>query len=333
MMHFGHANAMRQGRMLGYELAGGPPTDNERERFSRCELYVGVHTDEEVELFKGCRPCMTAEERYVAVRAVKWVSHVVEDAPYVTDLADVERYDIDFVVHGDDLSVDRDGNDSYAAVKKAGKMKLVKRTEGVSTTDIITRMLLATQLLREAESVSVATIPRPPSEISGFVMTSRKLALFSSGRQPTSTDTVVYVDGGFDLFHLGHVQLLRKARELGTFVVVGVHSDAAVAACKGVGFPIMNVFERSLSVLACRYVDEVVMGVGSVVSKEVLDSMKVSVVVRGEFSVGVPEGAYAVPDERGIVTVVDSGTKLMTSDVRSCACDGCVAVTVVCCYG
>jgi glycerol-3-phosphate cytidylyltransferase-like family protein len=35
-----------------------------------------------------------------------------------------------------------------------------------------------------------------------------------------SDDTVVYIDGAFDLFHVGHVETLEKARKLGTFLYV-----------------------------------------------------------------------------------------------------------------
>ena len=34
--------------------------------------------------------------------------------------------------------------------------------------------------------------------------------------------------GAFDLFHAGHIEFLRKARELGSFLLVGVHRDDVV---------------------------------------------------------------------------------------------------------
>jgi cytidyltransferase-like protein len=59
-----------------------------------------------------------------------------------------------------------------------------------------------------------------------------------------------------DLFHAGHVALLRAARELGDHVVVGVLSDETVASYKR--RPIMTLAERVAVVEACRYVDEVI---------------------------------------------------------------------------
>lgn len=68
---------------------------------------------------------MNEQERYMAVRACKWVDEVVEGAPYTTELSYLEKYNCDFVIHGDDLVVNADGVDCYEAVKKAGKFRTV----------------------------------------------------------------------------------------------------------------------------------------------------------------------------------------------------------------
>jgi ethanolamine-phosphate cytidylyltransferase len=63
---------------------------------------------------------------------------------------------------------------------------------------------------------------------------------------------VIYVDGGFDLFHVGHVEFLRKAKEMGTFLIVGIHDDMTVNSIKGSNYPIMTLNERALEVMSCR---------------------------------------------------------------------------------
>lgn len=48
-------------------------------------------------------------------------------------------------MHGDDITSDSDGNDCYRFVKEAGRFKVVKRSPGISTTDLVGRMLLCTR--------------------------------------------------------------------------------------------------------------------------------------------------------------------------------------------
>lgn len=90
MVHFGHANACRQSKLLG------------------DYLIVGVHSDEEITKHKG-PPVMNEQERYKMVRGIKWVDEVIENAPYVTTLETLDNYNCDFCVHGDDITLTSDG--------------------------------------------------------------------------------------------------------------------------------------------------------------------------------------------------------------------------------
>ena len=55
------------------------------------------------------------------------------------------KHRIDYVVHGDDPCLLPDGTDAYAYAKKLRRFKMIKRTEGVSSTDIVGRMLMCTR--------------------------------------------------------------------------------------------------------------------------------------------------------------------------------------------
>jgi ethanolamine-phosphate cytidylyltransferase len=44
---------------------------------------------------------------------------------------------------------------------------------------------------------------------------------------------VIWVDGCFDMMHFGHANALRQARELGDYLIVGVHSDKEIERVKG----------------------------------------------------------------------------------------------------
>jgi ethanolamine-phosphate cytidylyltransferase len=180
-----------------------------------------------------------------SIRACKWVDEVVENVPYVlneTYLSDVVfgQHKVDYVVHGDDPCLDADGNDVFATSKAAGKYREIKRTEGVSTTDLVGRMLLMSKEHHSrgtSPALSPASSPNPKAKHSqfrqrlgrvagfaGFLPTSRRIAEFSApNRRPGPNDRIVYVDGAFDLLLPCHIRFLEKAKELGDFLIVGVH--------------------------------------------------------------------------------------------------------------
>lgn len=80
-----------------------------------------------------------------AVDACRWVTKSVPYAPYVTSLPWISHYGCKYVVHGDDITSDSNGEDCYRFVKAAGRFKVVKRTPSISTTDLVGRMLLCTR--------------------------------------------------------------------------------------------------------------------------------------------------------------------------------------------
>eukprot|EP01118_Nematostelium_gracile_P000502 TRINITY_DN1056_c0_g1_i1.p1 TRINITY_DN1056_c0_g1~~TRINITY_DN1056_c0_g1_i1.p1 ORF type:complete len:418 (+),score=104.59 TRINITY_DN1056_c0_g1_i1:54-1307(+) len=321
MMHFGHANMLRQARAVG------------------DYLVVGVNSDETVRLQKGTTPVMTEDERYLAVAACKWVDLVVPGTPYVMDsdyIAYVtETYKIDLFVHGDDPCFDAQGNDCYAQVKAEGRFRTVKRTEGVSSTELVGRMLLMTKdhhkggykkLSSAANSEderehlpsveSFGTTPKFKTRVHHFLPTTRRINQFSKGKAPLPTDKIVYVDGTWDLFHPGHIEFMRKAKELGDFLLVGICDDETVNKHKGSNWPIMDLHERTLCVLSCRYVDEVIIGAPWEVSKDLITTMNVQVVVHGtQTSSKSIRDPYHVAKELGLYQEIDSPSILHTEEI------------------
>ena len=79
------------------------------------------------------------------MEACRWATSCVPHAPYVTSLPWVSHYGCYYVVHGDDVTSDSSGDDCYRFVKAAGRFRVVRRTPGISTTDLVGRMLLCTK--------------------------------------------------------------------------------------------------------------------------------------------------------------------------------------------
>jgi cytidyltransferase-like protein len=126
--------------------------------------------------------------------------------------------------------------------------------------------------------------------------------------------TRVYADMVADLFHAGHVEFLRRARELGDELVVGVHSDEEATAYKR--RPFMTMEERIRVVESCRWVDQVVPAAPTTVSAEWIDRYSIDLVVHGDdFDTNALRKYYAVPIERGIFRTVPYTSGISTSEI------------------
>ncbi|KAK0636344.1 hypothetical protein B0T17DRAFT_503807 [Bombardia bombarda] len=352
--HHGHAGAVVQARQLG------------------DELYVGVHSDEEILENKG-PTVMTLRERLLATDACRWVTKSIPNAPYVTQLDWISHFGCKYVVHGDDITSDSSGEDCYRFVKAADRFKVVKRTPSISTTDLVGRMLLCTKghFIKSLEKMLAGTEghgTEAERKATGASMLGR-IRLYATdetaknpgadvwfwsvgNKEPAARDTpdarksftellrgkgpklgqrVVYVDGGFDLFSSGHIEFLRmvtqaeedlakkdgwysqqaiderkgKGADYGpVFVVAGVHDDEVINREKGVNYPIMNIFERGLCVLQCRYINAVVFGAPFTPTKTYLTSLPwgtPDAVYHGPTSfMPLTDDVYTAPKEMGI---------------------------------
>lgn len=90
----------------------------------------------------------------------------------------------------------------------------------------------------------------------------------------------VLVMGTFDLFHPGHVNLLREACKLGS-VTVALNTSDFSKEYKG-RYPVMTLDERMDVVAACRYVDEVVVNEGGYDAKPTINEVKPTWIVHGD---------------------------------------------------
>lgn len=252
-MHHGHCGALLQARR-----AASNPTQS--------QLLVGIHTDEQITINKG-PPVMHTLERYAHARALRWCTQVIENAPYVTQPEWLDKYGCVYVVHGDDITTDANGEDCYQEMKDLNRFKMVKRTYGVSTTDIIQRILTGEN---NHESYKINGLYYPTiKELSFYshgingidnycnVWEKSFKNYLVKGLEINDFNSCVLVMGVFDLFHIGHIEQLHNIHD--KYPDCKIIISLMEPQDRNKEFCIMTLKERALSILSCKYVDGLIL--------------------------------------------------------------------------
>lgn len=113
--------------------------------------------------------------RLALVKGLKWVDEVIPNAPYaITEKfmsSLFNEHKIDYIIHGDDPCLLPDGSDAYALAKRAGRYKQIKRTEGVSSTDIVGNSVIIFRLPPLFFSLIMGVmLCEPPLMVKGVVV-------------------------------------------------------------------------------------------------------------------------------------------------------------------
>lgn len=91
---------------------------------------------------------------------------------------------------------------------------------------------------------------------------------------------IVFTNGCFDIIHPGHIDLLNRARALGTKLIIGINSDESVRKIKGAGRPFLSENERKVILENLKSVDEVIVFNESTPEK-LIRQIKPDVLVKG----------------------------------------------------
>lgn len=91
---------------------------------------------------------------------------------------------------------------------------------------------------------------------------------------------VVFTNGCFDILHAGHIAYLKRARELGDALVVGLNSDSSVRAIKGKDRPINKEADRALVLSALYFVDYVTI-FADPTPERLIKALKPDILVKG----------------------------------------------------
>ena len=70
---------------------------------------------------------------------------------------------------------------------------------------------------------------------------------------------IVFTNGCFDIIHLGHIDYLSKAKDLGDILLIGLNTDDSVKRLKGKNRPIKNQQERAVLLASLQFVDGVIL--------------------------------------------------------------------------
>lgn len=89
----------------------------------------------------------------------------------------------------------------------------------------------------------------------------------------------VYVIGVFDLFHRGHIELLKNSKALGEKLIVAVNSDQFVSVYKRP--PVFLESDRLEIVKGCKYVDEAFL-VDDYDNKPILERYNIDAIIHGD---------------------------------------------------
>lgn len=116
-------------------------------------------------------------------------------------------------------------------------------------------------------------------------------------------EIVVFTNGCFDILHPGHLDLLRRAKELGTKLIVGINSDNSVRAIKGFSHPLMSENDRAEMLRGLRFVDEVRV-FDAPTPQKLIEEINPDVLVKG--------GDWKIDEIIGADFVIKNGGKVLS---------------------
>lgn len=117
----------------------------------------------------------------------------------------------------------------------------------------------------------------------------------------SASDTIVFTNGCFDLLHLGHLQYLSEAADLGQKLIIGLNNDQSVQRLKGEKRPIKNQNERAMQLASLSFVDAVVIFEEETPEKLIKFLLPDILVKGGDYTIDTIVGAEAILSAGGSV--------------------------------
>lgn len=118
-----------------------------------------------------------------------------------------------------------------------------------------------------------------------------------------SGDKIVFTNGCFDLLHLGHIDYLAKASDLGNRLIIGLNTDSSVQRIKGPSRPVKDEKSRAHILAAMQFVDAVIL-FDEETPINLISCVKPDVLVKG--------GDYTIEGIVGHEIVLENGGEVRT---------------------
>ncbi len=116
---------------------------------------------------------------------------------------------------------------------------------------------------------------------------------------------IVFTNGCFDILHLGHIDYLSKAADLGNKLIIGLNSDASTQRLKGTNRPIIDEKSRAALLAALFFVDAVIL-FNEDTPLSLISSLKPDVLVKGaDYDLKNIVGAEVVLQTGGAVKTIE----------------------------
>lgn len=126
---------------------------------------------------------------------------------------------------------------------------------------------------------------------------------------------VVFTNGCFDILHLGHVDYLEKARNLGGRLIVGLNTDNSVQRLKGPTRPVVDQNARARVIASLSFVDAVIF-FDEDTPFDLISYIKPDILVKGDdYTIDKIVGADIVTENGGEVKTVSLVQGYSTSDI------------------
>jgi ethanolamine-phosphate cytidylyltransferase len=289
--HVGHINLLEQAKQLG------------------DTLVVGVPDDETIKSNRSYPPLVSAELRAGLLEGCRIVDEVLIGAPWVTTMDWMQQHSLDLCVVSDSDAVDAD---RAAEVRAAGRLLVLPAFPGISSLEIIDRVRSrggVTGKLKVGKNASENWQQSCSGEGPGIPIEATTNSKDIAGKR-------VYCAVTADLFHIGHVNFLRQAKECGAHLTVGVCSDELVQSYKRK--PCMSHDERVKLVSSCCHVDRVIPKAPAGVTDDFMKDYGLDLVVHGsDYTETTVQTYFSEPAARGCVKAVSYTMGISTTDLMN----------------